>query len=376
MQPLHAIILIDALGWEVARCHGFLDYAGVRRVSLATVLGYSSAAIPSLLSGTAPSRHGCWTMYRRAGDQSPFRFLRGLPRVPHPVEWRARRFVRRWIDRRGLIKGYYDLYEIPLHLLSRFDVAQHQDPYEPGGLGEETIFDWLVERHVPYALWTYRTPEAENMEDAVRRAEDRNTSVLFFYTAELDALMHRVGIHDAAVNDKLRCYERFIGRLQTAAGRAGRNIFVHVFSDHGMTPVTRSVDVIGGLARRGFRLGGDYVAFFDSTMVRIWGDQSVARAAEDAFAGQGRLLTDDELRRCGCFFPGREYGDWIVLANPGVMVAPSFMGAVAIAGMHGYDPDDSYSPGVFLTTASAERLPRSILDVKNWLAGAIEADSQ
>jgi len=195
--------------------------------------------------------------------------------------------------------------------------------------------------------------------------------VLFFYTAELDALMHRVGISDASVGERLRRYEGFVARVADAASASGRPVEIHVFSDHGMTPVTHAVDVRAGLEQRGFTLGNDYLAFFDSTMVRIWGEEPVAEAAEAAFGGHGRLLSDEDLRAFGCLFPDREYGDWILLADPGVMVVPSFMGRAVIAGMHGYDPRDRYSPGIFFTSHSGPDLPNSIGDVKNWLVRAI-----
>ena len=43
------VLLIDALGWEIAEHFGFATTLLPRRRALGTVLGYSSAAIPSLL---------------------------------------------------------------------------------------------------------------------------------------------------------------------------------------------------------------------------------------------------------------------------------------------------------------------------------------
>jgi hypothetical protein len=64
-----------------------------------------------------------------------------MPPVPRAVEWRARRWVRRYADARAGVNAYYDLYEVPLHLLHRFDLGQKGDPFQPGGLARETVFD-------------------------------------------------------------------------------------------------------------------------------------------------------------------------------------------------------------------------------------------
>ena len=291
------VLLIDALGWEIAGHFGFATSLLPQRRSLGTVLGYSSAAIPSLLSGALPDEHRSWAMWRKANGRAPFGFLRYLPALPHALEWRTRRLARRLADRRGLIRGYYDLYDIPVSVLPHFDVAQSQDPYEPGGLRCETVFDRFVENGTPYRMWNYRTPESDNM-TALVECLGGEESVLFLYTAELDALMHRVGTRDSSVGERLDRYQRFLERVVDRAAGLGESVRLVVLSDHGMTDVTSEVDVWGELERRGHRLGRDYLAFFDSTMVRIWGDEAVARDAA-AFLeehGAGRLLEDDESR--------------------------------------------------------------------------------
>jgi len=367
VSKLSVVMLIDALGWEIVRAFDFGAGLLERRAPLGTVLGYSSAAIPSLLSGATPAEHGSWAMYRRAGERSPFGYLRALPRLPHALDWRARRLARRITDRRGLIRGYYDLYDIPTHVLGHFDVAQHQDPYAPGGLSRPTLFDALEEQRLPYRLWYYRTPEADNMAallDAVA-GEER---VLFLYTAELDALMHRVGIFHEKVRERLAVYARFLERVLEVCARAGREARVYVLSDHGMTDVSRTVDLWGDLERSGLRLGRDYLAFFDSTMARLWGDEVVRDRAAGRLrdAGAGRLLSREELEAFGCAFPDDRYGRWILLADPGVMIVPSFMGQSANAAMHGYDPGDRFSIGCFLTNDPDGGLPASILGFKSY----------
>ncbi|HXV13736.1 MAG TPA: alkaline phosphatase family protein, partial [Candidatus Krumholzibacteria bacterium] len=353
------------LGWEIAERFGFGRDEFVTRTPLGTVLGYSSAAIPSLLSGTTPAEHGSWSMFKRAEGRGSFAFLERFPRLPHALEWRARRWVRRLADRRAGVRAYYDLYEIPLHLLHRFDVGQKGDPFQPGGLSRETVFDWMQREGVVYRLWYYRTGEEDNLA-AAEHALAGEDEVLFVYTAELDALMHRVGIFHDSVGARLRRYRAFLSAMHSAARKRDRALTTVVLSDHGMTDVTRVVDPWGALERSGRGVGRDFLAFFDSTMVRLWGDARAADVAVEAMGDGGRRLCDDELRGMGCWFPAREYGDEIVLAQPGVLIVPSFMGSSAIAAMHGYHPEDAYSKGCFMSDADVPA-PASLLGFKSFL---------
>lgn len=373
-RPVLLVLLVDALGWEIAERFGFGRDEFPVRAPLGTVLGYSSAAIPSLLSGATPAEHGSWSMFRRAERDGSFAFLSHMPRIPHALEWRARHWVRRYIDSRGTVRSYYSLYEVPLHLLHRFDVGLKGDPFQPGGLPSETVFDWMSRRGVRYRLWYYTTDEAANL-SAAEAALGDDSDVVFVYTAELDALMHRVGIFHESVNARLQRYTSFLAAMRSRARAKNIALTTVVLSDHGMTDVTTVADPWGAMNERGLRLGRDYLGFYDSTMLRVWGDESVIAAAEEAIGPNGRRLSDGELRAEGCFFPGREYGDAVILANPGVLIVPSFMGAAPIAAMHGYDPHDSLSQGCFMSDANDAPAPASLLGFKSYLSSWSELNA-
>jgi hypothetical protein len=371
------IILIDALGWEIAErfdfCKELLPRAGV----MDTVLGYSSAAIPSLLSGQPPSSHGIWAMYKYDPDRSPFRFFRRVPRLPHALEWRARVATKWLLRKRNTIRGYYDLYEIPLEVLGYFDVAGHGDPYQPGGMTGETLFDELRRRGIDYRVWNYQTAEADNL--AALQAELAGDSkVLFFYTAELDALMHRKGISHDEVERKLAQYEEHVDFILREAESHGKTAAVYLFSDHGMTNVDKVVDLMSAVEKWGYGRGSGVLAFYDSTMARFWCDGGTRNDLVERLnqTGWGHVIPDSELERYGCRFADRSYGDVIFLLSPGHLIVPSFMGRAPLAAMHGYHPDDRYSKGCFMTNVETGALPASILDLKRYLLERIGEDAQ
>ncbi|MEE9270313.1 MAG: alkaline phosphatase family protein [Candidatus Krumholzibacteria bacterium] len=371
------IILIDALGWEIAQrfnfCRELLPRAGVTD----TVLGYSSAAIPSLLSGQPPSSHGIWAMYRYDPARSPFRFFRRLPRLPHALEWRARVATKWVLRKRNTVRGYYNLYEIPLDVLGYFDVAGRGDPYQPGGLKAETLFDALTRKRVDYRVWNYQTAEADNL--AALQAELAGDSkVLFFYTAELDALMHRKGIFHDDVERKLARYEEHVDVILRAAEALGKRASVYLFSDHGMTNVDKVVDLMSVVEEWGYGPASGLLAFYDSTMARFWCDGGTRNDLVERLnqTGWGYVIPDSELERFGCRFADRSYGDVIFLLSPGHLIVPSFMGRAPLAAMHGYHPDDSYSKSCFMTNVDSGTLPKSILELKSYLLGRIGEDVQ
>src|SRR4249919_2440129 len=115
MKPILPIfIMLDACGWEIVRKDPFLSSLAPVRKKLRSVFGYSSACVPSILSGRWPEEHRNWSYFVYDPKNSPFKSLRWLHWLPRPVT--SRRIFRRWISKfvkRHLnFRGYFDLYNI------------------------------------------------------------------------------------------------------------------------------------------------------------------------------------------------------------------------------------------------------------------------
>ena len=77
MKPVMIVVLVDALGWTLAgRDPAFAPTLRERR-PLATVLGFSSGALPTAFTGRPASEHGRWLMYARAGEPKKLVMLKG-----------------------------------------------------------------------------------------------------------------------------------------------------------------------------------------------------------------------------------------------------------------------------------------------------------
>jgi hypothetical protein len=369
--PLSIYVLVDALGWEILRDRPFLDDVLEDRRWLQTILGYSSGAIPTILSGRRPSEHGHWNLFYRSPGTSPFRWtrpLRGLPSacVENPF---ARRAIKHLSRLRSGYSGYFSIYAYPVAHLDQWDLTEKRDIYRPGGLDCPSIFDQFVRLNIPYECYNYhRHTDAEILALGARRVVESDARVLFLYLADLDRYLHHE-IHDAAgVTERLRWYERGLRRIWQAA-RGAREARMLIFSDHGMTPVRWTYDLGRDVAALGLA-EGEYLAAYDSTMARFWAwsDRARARLAE-ALSDHpcGQLLGRDELTRLGVWFDDDRYYQLLFVMKPGVLLNPSDMGHVRFAGMHGYHPSEPTADAVLLSSTPLDKTVDHIAGIHDLL---------
>jgi hypothetical protein len=371
--PLSIYVLVDALGWEIVRGRPFLDDVLVDRRWLVTILGYSSGAIPTLLSGRWPSEHGHWNLFYHSPASSPFAWTRPLGRLPDRlVETRfGRRAVKHLSRRFSGYSGYFSIYSYPIAHLPHFDLTEKRDIYRPGGLDAPSLFDDLHAHGIPYECFTYHTQsDASILETAARRAAETDARVLFLYLSGLDHFLH-FHVHDAeAVSRTLAWYEAGLRAVHEAATRARDDVRMFVFSDHGMTPIRWTYDLRRDVRALGLDVPGDYLPAYDSTMARFWVWSERARRALTGLLADhpcGQLLSPEELRRLGVWFDDGRYYHLVFLMKPGMLLSPSDMGRVRFAGMHGYHPSEPTADAVLLASAPVARAVDHITGVRQVL---------
>jgi len=67
------VVFIDALGWEVLKGRRFMEEELPLRRKLRSVFGFSSACIPSILTGLMPRDHRHWSFFYYSPETSPFK---------------------------------------------------------------------------------------------------------------------------------------------------------------------------------------------------------------------------------------------------------------------------------------------------------------
>ncbi len=374
MKPLMVVLFVDALGWRLSEAHpGFASGLPHRR-PIATILGFSSGALPTAFTGQMPHVHGRFLMYRRAAGPGVFAGFERLGWLPARIRrsWRLTRLLTRLVEQRG-VRGYFNLYEVPRSRLASFDLPERDDIFQPGGLPVDSIWDSLERRGLAWQGWNWRTPEREAFDALLSKVNEGGEDVLFLYTAELDAQLHHEGSAGANVEAGLERYDAWLRELESAAARLGRPLWLYLCSDHGMVDVTRTTDVNAVLRRLPLRDGRDYDVFLDSTMARFWWRRPGARARVLAALGSeqgGRWLSESELEAAGCSFPDHAYGDDVFLLDPGVLMVPSYMGSKPLAAMHGYVADH---PDMAALLASNRPLPAGVTHLKD-LRGFLESE--
>src|SRR5689334_10048098 len=84
-RKLKLFLLIDALGWPYVQAEHFLFDLLPHRRSLRTALGFSSGAIPTILTGQPPTSTGHWNLFYYDPKGSPFRWLRYFAFLPDTI---------------------------------------------------------------------------------------------------------------------------------------------------------------------------------------------------------------------------------------------------------------------------------------------------
>lgn len=364
---LPLFVFVDACGWEIIKNDPFLQDLAPQRRRLRSVFGYSSACIPSILSGRMPVEHRNWCYFVYDPKNSPFRSLRWLRWLPTALTGRRR--VRRWLSKyvkmRLKFRGYFDLYNMPFKDVGLYDFTEKKSPLQPGGMNRGTnIFDHLKERGIPYHVSVPERGEQGNLEALLHDIAGERIDFAFLYWPDLDGLLHRVGNQSPEVPLKLRSYEQHIKRLMAVARGHYTDVRLFVFSDHGMANCDRRIDLRERIQSLGLKLLRDYAVVYDSTMARFWFFNDNARQKITDFlknVPQGTILSDEELEKLGTLFPDRYFGELIFLAAEGVLIVPSHMGERPIRAMHGYHPDAPHSYASLLT--NQERIPEDITGI-------------
>jgi hypothetical protein len=376
-------VLIDALGWVLLDGKDFLLDLLPHRQPLRTVLGYSSGAIPTILTGRPPAEHGHWNLLYRDPEGSPFRWLRLAGFLPHGLlDNRLARRALKELGRRVLKLG--PLFEVCVspRLLPWFNWIEKRNIYAPEGLPGGSIFDELARRRIPHRVYSYHSATDEEILERARRDLERGeTGFFFLYLSEMDGFLHAHCDPDRRFDDRLDWYARRLRAVFERARAVDAEAEFTVISDHGMTPVRHTCDLVARIEGLGLEMPTDYLAVYDSTMARFWfsGEEARRSVLQCLRAVPcGRVLTDDELQELGILFPDRRYGELVFLLDPGWLIGGSgFNGrGWTPAGMHGYHPDDPYSDGIFLRSHPPATEVRGIGDVYPLMSLAAEAAVQ
>jgi hypothetical protein len=358
----------DAFAWDYLSQTDFMPEFWTERRPLETVLGYSSTILPCLVSGEPPARTGIWTEYYRE-DRPPHPVAAAIVRsglLLTPVNL-ARLVLFRFARKAGLPSAHK--LRIPLQFAHHF--ARHDMDYRkfpPVDLPVPTLLDAAREHGLRFFFRYLRhgydlTAELSGLDRALSTHD-----VLFYYDPSIDGHGHRVGPDVAKLAPDLR---RIAAFCREVWARIGTDDQAHVllFSDHGMTEIRRSYDLLALL--RPWRIGRDYLVFIDSTFARFWyaGDSVRAGIHDVLRSAPARLLSRADQERYGIAFADDRYGQDILVADEAVVFHPSYISPTFFRtkeypdrATHGYLPECRSAYGIYLRRgAGADPLEASAI---------------
>jgi len=179
-----------------------------------------------------------------------------------------------------------------------------------------------------------------------------DTDVFFFYDASIDLYGHHRGASARALSVEISRVASFLSKA-TAVVEEHEDAEVLLFSDHGMTNVSTTFDLLARL--KGVTLGTDYLVFIDSTFARFWylSPSARERIHERLLVAPAAFLSEEEKHKYGIDFADTRYGEDILVADEGVVFHPSYISPSFFRtkgypekGTHGYRPEALTASGI------------------------------
>jgi len=338
------IVFIDAFGPDqLKRFDEFFNFLPYQR-SLHGILGYSSGALPTVLTGTSPAEHGrmCLFSARKTGETSilrPLKWLGLLPKIVHERS-KIRRVAEKILKKTAKLEGYVALHKVPPELFEWLDMPERDDMFQASDIGGAPTF--LADaRNAGLSVYSapWQLPEEQRWQHSFDALSQQKPDLAFLYATALDGIMHQEGPNGSLSVDAAQCIANNIERARDIMSTDGSNLTTLVVGDHGMAEVNNFVDPRKMLARL-----DEMRLFVDSTMIRAWGadkELSQLRLEIEKENWSGKWLQGEDLMSRKV--PKNDvFGKAIFVLEQGSIFAPSFLGG-RIAGMHGYDTGCSCS---------------------------------
>ena len=368
-KTIEIFLFIDALGWKIINDHQFMVDLFPYRRKILMQFGYSSSAIPTILSGKTPAEHGHLGLFRFAPDHSPFKKLSRLAWLFKPESFwnrgRVRHHLSKILKRLYGFTGYFQLYRMPIWKLKFVDYCEKSDLFLANGMGNiANLHDTLSRKGVDFHISDWHLSDDENY-TAAEKAIDHGKNFLFVYTASFDGVLHDNVGDFTTIQSKLDKIKIQIENLYKKAAEHAETVHFTIFSDHGMTPLTGTVDMIKKITESGLVFGQDYGVCYDSTMARFYYLNNNAKKVIEEMMKlfPGHFLSKEEEIRYGIYRQDRAFGDGIFLLDAGLQIVPSDMGEKPLNGMHGFSPEDEHS---FAAILSNTDFPESVKHVSDY----------
>ena len=352
-------VFADALGYHFLkdkRIESRIKSIFPTVIPLRTGLGYSPGFQASIWTSSYPEEHGYWAQWSLK-----------LPYQQFPTSLNYHKWIANFFLTRGIQEIYW-----------RMGSTRHLHADVPPAI--QRVFQWTLldfrkpfKHNDPISIFSlfdtvgarYHYEHFETIEGFSKAASeiDVDMDAVFYSLGEFDALGHRFGPTSEII------LKRILKFLDVVESIGKKTHILFVFSDHGIFPVRKYVDILSRLKRLNLELGKDFLVFLDATMARLWFFSEASRERIVRSLSRlscGRFLDERDIKKDGLRFKTNLYGDAIFLLEPSAIVYPSFWLPILknrLKGAHGYAPDEENSLALFASSISISKEFCTMFDI-------------
>ena len=146
-------IFVDSVGFYQLQKDSNLFNNYKYKYPLTMQFGYSSTAIPTILTGKKPTEHGHLSFFYYDPENSPFKLFKYVPSFFSSMKIFNNHIVRRYVSifLKKILRytGYFSLYETDFFKLSQLNYAEKKNLFVKGAFNKiESIIDLLEKEKV------------------------------------------------------------------------------------------------------------------------------------------------------------------------------------------------------------------------------------
>lgn len=300
----------------------------------------------TFFTGKWPTSHGVWTEYelnnfsdKRALDLTYSKIINLTDLLYEDNLMSITRYlINRYIYNKATYNSGINL--IPSHLTNYFTLTQNRSIFDMPDVNScPTLFNQLTKSGIKYSITLPAKigGDQASFQKILKNIEKKDEFNLY-KIGILDKKGHKYGPDTKYFHLTLKQIDNNIKELVTKAEKYSETNVI-IFSDHGMAPVNKRIDLFTILKPLKYEPLRDYLFFIDSTMVRFWFKDekihSYFRELLNKFTF-GHCLTIDEYDILK--IPrDPKYGQLVFVLDEGYIFHPDFFHKNSVMkGMHGY----------------------------------------
>jgi hypothetical protein len=176
----------------------------------------------------------------------------------------------------------------------------------------------LIKREKLFRIGNIPLKELYKFDTEIQKPLEKIKGVDYVYFGEIDSISHKYGTKSEMTINAIKEIDKKISNME----------FDIILSDHGMVDINKTINL---------PITND--CFIDSTMARYWKEKPMIDSSD------GKWIEGSE-----------KYGDYIFLANPGVLILPNFyQGNKKLKAMHGYSEKSKEMNAIYILNSQGNK---------------------